>query len=186
MIAIIDRHDRKLDRIVIQKILQALWGKHGIYIRYSSLNSGENENYRLIWPTRLIDTGFRWHVRALTVKTIAGEKQLVYRDFLLARFTEAGNFAGESEDVPDSDWNTHIRLVLEANTNGRLEVEKQTIEREFGMKGDEVVINTNVALLNYVLQRYQTDVYAIKNHPEKNLLRIKNIDEIKKYLWRNP
>jgi len=173
----VDNHRRTLCHDSVRPVLHAMWENKGIQIRYATMAAGIDKSFRIIWPTQLVDTGFRWHIRALTQK----DDGLVYRDFVLSRIIESAEFVGPATPVPDIDWNTMIDVVLEPNPSDAPD-QATIIAQEYSMKEGELTLKVRKALLIYTLQRFQIDYNEMKPNPKKQQLRIKNIEDVLPHL----
>ena len=172
---------RKVNASVVSQVLLALRTNRMARIKYQALESASEEE-RIIKPTKLVNTGFRWHIRALRQKN----DELVYRDFLLPRFTEFLGFVhtGFENEPEDNDWNTEVTLNFEVNPRIRNRERRRIIEEEFGMTDGELQVETRAALVKYVLDCYTIDPDSSACHYERNLLSVKNYGEIRKYLLK--
>ncbi len=172
---------RKINGPVVSKVLYALRNNLIARVKYQTLESARVEE-RFIKPLKLVNTGFCWYIRALRDK----EGELVYRDFLLPRFTGFLGFVHTSfKDEPrDVEWNTEIMLKLEINPRIRNRERRRIISEEFGMENERLLVKTNAALVKYVLEWYTIDPDSDECHYERNLLSVRNYDEIRRYLLK--
>lgn len=172
---------RKVNALVVSKVLLALRNNLMARVKYQSLESASDEE-RIIKPLKLVNTGFRWHIRALREKG----GQIVHRDFLLPRFTEFLGFIHTSfkHEPEDVDWNTEVTLDLEINPRIRNRERRRIIGEEFGMTDGRLQVETRAALVKYVLDCYTIDPDSDVCHYERNLLSVKNYGEIRKYLLK--
>jgi hypothetical protein len=120
-------------------------------VYYRAMSSGLTT--REIVPFALADSGLRWHVRAFDRRT--GE----FRDFVLARLTDARLLSGPVKDnersADDIEWNriTELELVPHpANVQ-----HPDTIESEYGMNGGVLKVRVRAALAGYLLRRWNVD-----------------------------
>ena len=120
-------------------------------VYYRAMSSGLTT--REIVPFALADSGLRWHVRAFDRRT--GE----FRDFVLARLTDARLLSGPVKDnersADDIEWNriTELELVPHpANVQ-----HPDTIESEYGMSGGFLKVRVRAALAGYLLRRWNVD-----------------------------
>lgn len=171
---------RNINTNIVSKLLLAIQNNKAIQISYKALESAKDE-MRVLKPIKIINTGFRWHVRALREKN----GQYTYRDFLLSRFTNWYNtFNSNLPDIQDIDWDTKINVKLIINPKIKNREKRKIISDEFGLEKEELSIETNAALVKYVLEQYTIDIDSESCSYEKNLLTVKNIDEIRKYLLK--
>lgn len=170
--------DRSVRPEVLRPILKACREGLRLECEYVSFTSPAAE-VRLIAPHTLVYTGMRWHVRAYC------EKNRAYRDFVLSRFRgvpeliEDVSANGREEDV---GWNTPVQVIIEPDT--RLKPEQRAIiETDFGMRNGRLVIETQGALVQYVLQRYQIDPTKVHAKASAQQIIVANLDEIKDWLY---
>jgi len=173
-------HSFDLDPQVIQPVINAIKNKKGARIQYRSLNN-PNGILRTIHPHMLVNTGFRWHVRAYCVE------RKEFRDFNLSRI-------GKSELQPeprpcvanpdqDSDWQTVVKLHIGPNPHLSTE-EKALLGYEFSMRKNKLIVSVRAALVPYTLHIYQIDPYVDFNvHPKRNRLVLLNKDKLEQHLW---
>jgi len=132
-------------------VTRAIFRKTAVQITYRALTSGLTT--REIVPFALADNGSRWHVRAFDRRT------LEFRDFVLARITDADFVDGSVADAerPDQDiqWNRIVELELVPHpANMR---NPDTIEAEYGMSDGRLVTRVRAALVGYMLRRWNVD-----------------------------
>ncbi len=132
-------------------VTRAIFRKTAVQITYRALTSGLTT--REIAPFALADNGSRWHVRAFDRRTRE------FRDFVLARITDAGFVDGSVADAerPDQDiqWNRIVELELVPHpANMR---NPDTIEAEYGMTDGRLVTRVRAALVGYMLRRWNVD-----------------------------
>ncbi|MCY1536831.1 WYL domain protein [compost metagenome] len=163
---------------VLRPLLKACREGLRLECDYVSFNTPHVET-RLIAPHTLVYTGMRWHVRAYC------EKNRAYRDFVLSRFRgvpeliEDVSANGREEDV---GWNTPVQVIIEPDT--RLKPEQRAIiETDFGMRNGRLVIETQGALVQYVLQRYQIDPTKVHAKASAQQIIVANLDDIKDWLY---
>ena len=121
---------------------------------YLSMSDRGSETSRVIEPHALVNTGFRWHVRAYNEETYD------FRDFVLSRFVSAKliNEAAESSASYDDDWVEIVSLQL-APHPGLDEKKKQSLLIDYGVS-EMIEISVRRALIGYVLQRLSVDTTA--------------------------
>lgn len=180
MVTIIQPPAFKLDPSVIRPVLRAIRNKAGIHVRYRSLTHPEGLA-RDLYPHRLVNTGFRWHLRAY-----CGLRQ-DFRDFNLSRIVSSE----QSVTVPpaaashekDKDWHTVVKLVIKPNPQLPRD-EISLLEQEFAMKRGSMDVNTRGALVPYTLQSYQIDPKLPSGaNPRQYRLILDNVNELIDYLW---
>jgi len=174
-------HHNLLRREIIAGVLNAIIGKEkrGISIAYASMTHPEGSS-RIIYPHSIIDTGFRWHVRAYC------EKRQAFRDFNLGRIlqppTKAEVAPPYAAIAHDSGWHGIVPLILEPNPT-LSSAQRQLLEREFDMSDGELLLQTRAALVHYTLQRYQIDPEQLQQPPTTQLLTLKSIDTVREFLF---
>lgn len=134
-----------------QPILRAIDNKLAIDIGYTSLTTPEYED-RIIEPHSLIFDGLRWHVRAFCRKNMA------FRDFVLSRFNGEVIDEGkaQTDSVEDKLW--HQTIAIEIEPDPRLSpAQQRVISDDYQMVNQKLVLNTRIALLNYLLKRLGLD-----------------------------
>ncbi len=165
------------DKTVLAQISRAIHNKKKLKVSYRSLSNKESKNQRIIEPHSLVNTGFRWHVRAYNEDTFD------FRDFVLSRFTlaECLDSDAESSEQYDDDWSEIISVQL--TPHPELEEEKQkSLLIDYG--GDKGVITIKVrrALIGYLLQQLSVDTTADHTlNPNKYQLIVLNRDEIEPF-----
>nr|WP_256658149.1 WYL domain-containing protein [Pseudomonas sp. D(2018)] len=170
--------DRSVRPEVLRPLLKACREGLRLECDYVSFTTPQVET-RLIAPHTLVYTGMRWHVRAYC------EKNRAYRDFVLSRFRgvpeliEDVSANGREEDV---GWNTPVQVIIEPDT--RLKPEQRAIiETDFGMRNGRLVIETQGALVQYVLQRYQIDPTKVHAKASAQQIIVANLDDLQDWLY---
>ena len=135
---------------VLAPICRAIHAKRPVAIRYHSMSSGESA--RVIVPFALVDTGLRWHVRALDRKS--GE----FRDFVVTRI-EAPTVIDEepkaSEHLEnDIQWTRVVELNLVPHP--RL-ARPEIIKMDYGMTDGSIQMRVRAAVAGYMLLRWSVD-----------------------------
>src|SRR5690606_2371692 len=131
------------------------------------------------FPHTLVDSGFRWHVRAF-----CGLRK-DFRDFNLSRMVSVHPVTDlaplKSDKLHDKLWNKKVAIRLKANP-AMSPQERGLIESEFGMTHGELKIISRGALVMYTLQAYQVDSGQDENVYRQRLVVVKR-SEIERYLW---
>lgn len=165
---------------IVRPILQAINRHQGVDILYTSFNHPEG-SLRQIYPHTLVNSGFRWHLRAFCAM------RADFREFNLSRIITSSLVSNDRPEYAgvdwDETWNTSVTVILQANP-ALSDQEKQMLAHEFGMEGGNLELQVRAALLPYVLQLYQVDVKddGVSN-PRKNRLTLTNYCDLQKYLW---
>ena len=173
---------RRVNAYVVSRVVSALRNNIMARVKYQALESADVEE-RIIKPTKLINTGYRWHIRGLREK----RGEIGYRDFLLPRFTNFLGFVHTSfrNEPKDTEWNTRVSVELQINPRIRNRERRRIIQEEFGMNSNGILqIETNAAMVKYILDCYTIDVDSDACNYEKNLLSVRNYPEIRKYLLK--
>jgi len=172
-------HYRYLKPEVVAFILNAIRSKKGLSIVYASMNRPEGKE-RIIYPHSLVDTGFRWHIRAFCDDN--GE----FRDFNIGRILGVPDLLYEAPKQAllkkDKLWNKKIQFSLVPNPE-LSDNQKTVVESEFDIKKSGLTVTTRACLVNYLLQRYQIDSDNLEHPESTQLLAVMNPDEIKPYLF---
>ena len=169
--------DRSIRPQILRPLLKACREGLRLETEYVSLANPEPE-VRLIAPHTLVYTGMRWHVRAYC------EKNGKYRDFVLSRLRGEPELLGKSDNPIGEDhvWQTAVDLVI--TPDQRLAaMQRAIIGADFGMLDGQLVIPSRQALVKYVLQRYQIDPKNLDPKPEAQQIVVKNLQELKPWLY---
>lgn len=170
----------ELDPSVIRPVLRAIQRNAGVNVRYRSLTHPDGM-YRDLFPHRLVNTGFRWHMRAYC------DARQDFRDFNLSRIVTSKKSVTETPTAAapelDKDWHTMVKLVIKPNP--RLSKDEVILlEQEFAMKRGAIEVMARGALVPYTLQSYQIDSkISSKANPRQHRLILDNANEIFDYLW---
>lgn len=168
---------RMPEKSVLAQINRAIHNKKKLKVSYHSLSSDSNKNKRIIEPHALVNTGFRWHVRAYNEDTFD------FRDFVLSRFESAECLDTEAESSAqyDDDWTEVISLQL--TPHPKLEKKKQeSLLVDYGSDDDVITIKVRRALIGYLLQQLSVDTTADHAlNPNKYQLIVLNRDEIEPF-----
>ena len=169
--------NRLPDKQVLAQVTRAIRNHKKIKVSYHSLSNSSNEIGRIIEPHALVNTGFRWHVRAYNETTFD------FRDFVLSRFEDATCLkqSAESSAQYDDDWVEIITLQLTPHPN--LDDKKRTsLFIDYGCEDDLIEIKIRRALIGYLL--HQLTVDTTQDHslnPDKYNLIVLNRDEIEPF-----
>lgn len=133
---------RKASPVVERRTFLALLHRQRIQIRYWSVRSSR-DTVREIAPHALGHDGYRWHVRAWCFEDSD------YKDFVLSRIEKA-EWPGSPFDpqVADETWERFVDVVLVPNRTLD-EVQRRTIERDYGMEGGRLRLRVREAMLEY-------------------------------------
>lgn len=152
---------------VLRRVLRAIRRKRSMNIVYRSLNGAVE---REVAPHALGFDGQRWHIRAWCCKNAE------FRDFVLTRIEKASKTkACDVDPKADSDWAETIDLVFHANPKLSAE-QRNTVERDYGMKGGKRTLTIRRALAFYLIQNLDLDIDGLP--PKRNQLRLYNRDDV--------
>ena len=162
---------------VLAQITRSISGKKKLKVSYHSLTEREGSSKRIIEPHSLINTGFRWHVRAYSEETFD------FRDFVLSRFTNAKclDADAESNELYDDDWVEIISLELAPHP--KLNKEKQkSLLIDYSSNKDLINIKVRRSLIGYLLQQLSVDTTIDHSlNPNKYQLIVVNREEIEPF-----
>jgi WYL domain len=165
------------DKTVLAQINRAIHNKKKLQVSYHSLSKKDSKQKRIIEPHSLVNTGFRWHVRAYNEDTFD------FRDFVLSRFVSAEclDTGAESSAQYDDDWTEIISVQL--TPHPKLDGEKQSsLLIDYGSDDDVITIKVRRALIGYLLQQLSVDTTADHElNPNKYQLIVLNRDEIEPF-----
>jgi len=169
--------NRLPDKSVLAQVTRAIHNQKKLKVSYHSLSKRTAEQQRIIEPHSLVNTGFRWHVRAYNEDTFD------FRDFVLSRFEDALclDEAAESSAQYDDDWVEIITLHLAPHP--RLDEKNRTsLLIDYGGKDGIIEIKIRRALIGYLLQQLSVDTTKDQSlNPNKYQLIILNRDEIEPF-----
>ncbi len=174
-------HCSVLQREVIARVFNAIIStkQAGIRIHYASMTHPEGQE-RIIYPHSIIDSGFRWHVRAYC------ETRQAFRDFNLGRILAPPEATGPAPECAaianDEQWNEIIAFALIPNP-ALSEAQCHLLEREFSMTNGRLELEARAALLHYTLQRYQIDPERLDDPPPTQLLAVTDIEQVRNHLF---
>lgn len=171
---------RCLPPSVVAPLLDSIRANKGVSIRYASMTSPEGAD-RIVFPHSLVDTGFRWHLRAYCGSR--GE----FRDFNLGRIkgSPVSKKPSPACAAPENDkmWNEIVTFNLKANP-ALTDSQRSMIEIEFGFKHGSLAVTSRACLIHYMLQRYQVDSRRLEGEqPTSRLLVVENPSVIAPYLF---
>ena len=169
--------NRLPDKPVLAQVTRAIRNQKKLKVSYHSLSNSTNDKERIIEPHALVNTGFRWHVRAYN------EGSFDFRDFVLSRFEDATclDQTAESSAQYDDDWVEIITLQLAPHPD--LDDKKRTsLLIDYGCENDLIEIRIRRALIGYLLQQLSVDTtHDHSLNPTKYQLVIVNRDEIEPF-----
>jgi len=177
---VLNLHYSSVKPEIISPIIQAINKQQAVSIVYASMNTPEGKS-RVLYPHSLIDTGFRWHLRAYC------DSRHEFRDFNIGRILHKPEYLKSS--LPEANRNNdtlwHKDVTLEIIPNPLLTNEQQKlVGLEFNMKSGALYIKTRAPLVHYTLQRYQIDSASLIEPIKTQTLAIRNNKDIASYLFQ--
>ena len=169
--------NRLPDKAVLAQVTRAIHNKKKLNVSYHSLTQRTTDEKRIIEPHSLVNTGFRWHVRAYNEDTFD------FRDFVLSRFEDAEcrDEPAESSAQYDDDWVEIITMKL--TPHPKLEDKNRaSLLIDYGSDNDIIEIKIRRALIGYLLQQLSVDTTQDHSlNPNKYQLIVLNRDEIEPF-----
>lgn len=169
--------NRLPEKALLAQITRAIHNRKKCNVSYHSLSSNTSDGKRIIEPQALVNTGFRWHVRAYNEATFD------FRDFVLSRFTAAECLDDEAESSAhyDEDWTAIITLQLTPHP-GLDANNRHSLLIDYGGRGDMIEIRLRRALIGYILQQLSVDTTPDHSlNPRKYPLIVLNRAEIEPF-----
>ncbi len=169
--------NRLPDKPVLAQVTRAIRNNKKLKVSYHSLSNSTYENGRVIEPHALVNTGFRWHVRAYNEDTFD------FRDFVLSRFEDATclDQPAESSAQYDDDWVEIITLQVAPHPQLG-DKKRASLLMDYGAEKDIIEIKIRRALIGYLLQQLSIDTTEDHSlNPKKYQLIIVNRDEIEPF-----
>jgi len=163
---------------VLRPVIQACRENRRLDIKYVSLSTPEQTDERLICPHTLVNSGFRWHVRAYC------EKRQQYRDFVLSRMEGIPEVEDEADYTIEDDeaWNTKVELIIVPH-NELSKAQQALIARDYSMEDGKLVIRTRGALVEYMLQIMHIDKQTSGRPAVQQQIELKNYEEVKQWCF---
>lgn len=169
--------NRLPDKTVLAQITRAIHNHKKLKVSYYSLTMNDSSKERVIEPHSLVNTGFRWHVRAYNEDTFD------FRDFVLSRFVDAQclDEPAESSAQYDDDWMEIISVKLAPHPSLDEKIQASLLI-DYGTENDVIEIKIRRALIGYLLQQLSVDTTKDQSqNPNKYQLIILNRDEIEPF-----
>lgn len=161
---------------VLSQITRAIHGGNRLKVSYHSLSENSSIE-RIIEPHALVNTGFRWHVRAYN------EDSFDFRDFVLSRFVEARCLeeAADSSARYDEDWIECVILKLGPHP-ALTKKQKSSLLIDYKAEDEVIEIHLRRALIGYLLRQLSVDTSADHSRdPKQYQLVVLNRDEIEPF-----
>lgn len=172
-------HHSRLKAEVVSQLLNGICRQKGLSVLYASMTRPEGAK-RTIYPHSIVDTGFKWHVRAYC------ENRKEFRDFNLGRILGVPEVMERTPKhamvIKDKLWRKMVPIHLCANPN-LSDNQKQVIESEFDMKRGKLTVHSRACLVHYILQRYQIDSECLDTPLATQLLAVESPETITPYLF---
>ncbi|MCS4494607.1 MULTISPECIES: helix-turn-helix transcriptional regulator [Pantoea] len=172
-IEILDVPSRRIDPLIVRKLVQAARDRLRVDVEYVSLSSGELSGRNII-PHTLIYDGIRWHVRAFC------EKKGEYLDFVMSRFRGVPELLDSSRygREEDLEWNKNVTAIVVPNPS-LSSVQKDIIANDYAMDEGKLLICQRIPLMHYALERLQVSYGGDHDeNPMQHLLVLKNRKEL--------
>lgn len=169
--------NRLPDKEVLAQVTRAIHNGKKLKVSYHSLSKRESNKERVIEPHSLVNTGFRWHVRAYNEETFD------FRDFVLSRFEDATclDETAESGAQYDDDWVEIISLKFAPHPKLD-EKNRDSLLIDYGSNNEIIEIKIRRALIGYLLQQLSVDTTTDHSlNPNKYQLIVLNRDEIEPF-----
>ena len=168
--------NRLPNKEVLCQITRAIYGHKQLKVNYRSLTDNKKSS-RVIEPHSLVNTGFRWHVRAYNQDTFD------FRDFVLSRFEEANclSIDAESRASYDEDWTEVITLKL--SPHPKLDEKQQmSLLIDYNAKDDVIEVKLRRALIGYLLRQLSVDTSCDHSQdPKQFQLIVLNREEVEPF-----
>ncbi len=145
---------RHTDVQMLAQVYRAVRDRQALQIGYQSMTDAEPK-VRWIAPHALASDGLRWHARSYCF--LHDE----YRDFVFTRMTVPGSGKALVQRPagglpPDIEWSNVVELdLVPAAQHG--DTQAAAIRREYGFKGNVLVVRVRQALLFYAIRRWGLD-----------------------------
>lgn len=139
--------ERKVDPIIIQRLLQAAREQRRVDVDYVSLTQPIIRGRNIV-PHTIVFDGFRWHVRAYC------EERKAFRDFVLSRFRNEPELIDKSDISKhlDHDWMNEITFEVIANPYLSSE-QQQIVQDDYHMRSSPFIVTCRKALAKYFVKR---------------------------------
>ncbi len=139
------------DLNVLASVTRAIYQEKPLTIEYHSIANGRTK--REIVPFALIDTGFRWHVRAFD------RKSQEFRDFAIARIKhpvilDKSSIAPHEVYHQDTQWTRIVELELVPHPD---QPRPEITEMDYNMRNGSLHLKVRAAVVGYVLRKWHVD-----------------------------
>ncbi|OSQ42817.1 WYL domain-containing protein [Thalassospira alkalitolerans] len=170
---------RKMNPIILRKLLTAIKDKRSLEILYHSMNNQRPEPIRRsISPHALASDGLRWHIRAFC------HIDHKFKDFIVSRCRDC-ELTGASVAEAQDDWQWQEFVDVELIPNPKLSpAQQKTIALDYEMDGGKRIMNIRKALFYYFEKRLRFDISKDVDQPKEKPVIIKNHDRVSKAVHR--
>ncbi|MBQ5546592.1 MAG: WYL domain-containing protein [Acetobacter sp.] len=139
------------DLNVLASVTRAIYQENPLGIEYYSISNGRTK--REIVPFALIDTGFRWHVRAFD------RKSQEFRDFAISRIKHPVVLNKSPIDQhemshQDTQWTRIVELELVPHPD---QPRPEITEMDYNMCNGSLHLKVRAAVVGYVLRKWHVD-----------------------------
>jgi hypothetical protein len=176
-VQVIPTLNRKILDGVVSAILAAIDAKCGFEAIYASATTPQGKK-RTLYPSTIIFTGHRLHIRAFCVEA----KE--YRDFVLSRFKTIPSIVSQQVALPiDTNWEEMICLILVPNPHLNGEAQR-FISEEYDLDNNGSLL-IRKALIPYFI--YHNNIPSpevlLTANPWSHQVVVKNFDELIPFLF---
>ncbi|MBL54214.1 MAG: WYL domain-containing protein [Alteromonadaceae bacterium] len=138
---------------VLSAVTRAISSSVGLRVTYKAVKSGQSD--KLLFPLAIFDNGIHWYVRAYH------PEQKVYKDYALTRFVKVtiAHDAPVKSDIKGADhqWSRMVELELVAHPNRKNVSDPESIQHNFNMKDEKLVMIVRAAVAGYWLRLWNVD-----------------------------
>lgn len=169
--------ERALDWTLLRALSMAICQNRKIRVAYQSMNRPEPVSL-LLSPHSLVNSGFRWHVRAFS------DTHNEYRDFVLARMRGPVSLLEDCgvAAAADTGWHVMVDVVIAPHPD-LPPVQQSIIAEDYGMQDGYIVQPIRQALVPYFLRMMQIDPRRLDVDPRVQQIVLRNAEAIQPYLW---
>ncbi|MEZ2347022.1 WYL domain-containing protein [Terriglobus sp. RCC_193] len=168
---------RRVDVIVLRKVLDAVRSQRAVRVLYQSMNIERTEPvWRWISPHAFANDGLRWHVRAFC------HLDKRFKDFLLSRCLGI-----DGDDVQlkpgslDLSWHQYFDVVLVPNPL-LSESQRDVVAQDYCMSDQKIVIPIRKSFLYYFRKRLRLDVAHVLDNVRETPVIVQNKEAFEKVL----
>jgi hypothetical protein len=160
----------------VSTLVQAIRDKTPLRVRYQSMDHPTPLSL-VISPHAMGFDGLRWHARAWC------HKRQAFRDFAVGRLQVDGTAEGVQEvnRELDTGWNTQVGVVLVPHPK-LSPGQRDTVMRDYDMKGGELILECRKAMLFYTLRHLNLESIEVSDDPAKQHVVVKNKDDVARWV----